>query len=268
MKALRTIGLWFMLLLLLPAAGRAEADPTLDSMTLEAIAQIYWDADNGLTEFVNSLESTYGAIRYWSPEKQYWFTSILPSLIDLEKQKVETYHPGWSNMSFSRLDHLLAHRYGLPDENNLSEEDAKAKAIEWVTAHQILSADDIASCRIGSSFYCDDPSRPMWVFRFYPPLGGGRGAEIWMTADDGVFAQSNALDIREIAEEYLLSTHPVVAMEEFTAHDLGYCYVDTFFHPETSMWTIQIVAPNIPCDWTVQIEDTTRQVVDMESGNG
>lgn len=268
MKALRTIGLWFMLLLLLPAAGRAEADPTTASMTLEDIAQVYWDADNGLTEFFNALERTYGAFRYWSLERKYWFTSNLPALIDLEKQRVETYHPGWRDTSFRWFYRLLVHRYGLPDENTLSEEDAKAKAVEWVAEHQLLSADDMASCRIGSSFYCDDPSQPMWVFRFYPPLGGGRGAEIWMTADDGVFAQNNALDIREIAEEYLLSTHPVVALEEFTSHNLEYCYVDTFFHPQTSMWTIQIVVPNNNCGWTIQVEDTTLQVKDMQGWNG
>lgn len=267
MKALRTIGLWFMFLLLLPAAGRAEADPTLDSMTLEAIAQVYWDADNGLNEFFNSLELTHGAFRYWSPERKYWFTSMLPALIELEDQRIKTYHPEWIDTSKVWFHRLLAHRYGLPDENNLSEEAAKAKAVEWVTEHQLLSADDMASCQISSNFYCDDPSQPMWVFKFYG-RGGKRVAETWMTADDGVFAQNNALDIREIAEEYLLSTHPVVAGEEFTAQDLDYCYVDTFFHPETSMWTIQIVSPNFNCDWTIQIEDTTRQVVDMESGNG
>lgn len=267
MKALRTIGLWFMLLLLLPAAVRAEADPTTASMTLEDIAQVYWDADNGLTEFFNSLESTYGAFRCWSPEKKYWFTSILPALIELEDQRIETYHPEWHDTSFSRFDHLLTHRYGLPDESNLSEEAANGKAVEWVIDHHLLSADDIASCQISSNFYCDDFSQPMWSFKFYRQ-GGKRVAETWMTADDGVFAQNNAVDIEEIAKEYLLSTHPVVAGWKFTAHNLEYCYVDTFFHPQTSMWTIQIVVPENTCGWTIQVEDTTLQVKDMQGWNG
>lgn len=266
MKALRTIGLWFMLLLLLPAAGRAEAASTLESMTPEAIAQVYWDADNGLDEFFNSLELTHGAFRYWSPERKYWFASMLPALSKLEDQRIETYHPEWLNTSIKWDDHLLAHRYGLPDESNLSEEAAKAKAVEWVTAHRLLSADDMDFCQISSNFYCDDPSQPMWVFRFYHQ--GKRVAETWMTGGDGVFAQNNAVDIEEIAKEYLLLTHPVVAMEEFTSHNLEYCYVDTFFHPETSMWTIQIVVPDNNCGWTIQVEDTTLQVKDMESGNG
>lgn len=267
MKILKILCFCLIALMLYPAIGLSEDNPALESMSPETIAQRYWNADSGLDDFYNTLEQTHGAFRYWSPERKHWFTSMLPTLKELEAQRIETYHPEWINASVLWLDRLLVHRYGLPDENSLSEETAKAKAIEWVIAHQLLSADDIASGRISSNFYCDDPSQPMWVFKFYQ-YGGKRAAETWMTGSDGVFAQCNAVDIEDIAKQYLLSTQPMVAGKMFTSHNMEYCYIDSFFDPKTSTWAIQIIVPDNNCGWTVQIEDTTRQIVDMEAWNG
>ena len=71
----------------------------------------YYDAYNGGTPF-----------RTWTIEKQYAFAAELPALVEEYRQKPGFYIP-------PSLEEVLSHSYGLPAEEDLTQQQAQEAAI-------------------------------------------------------------------------------------------------------------------------------------------
>lgn len=87
-------------------------------------------------------------------------------------------------------------------------------------------------------------------------------AEVWVDANDGQSPLSNALDIKEIARKALLAARPELE-EEFVKKYLAEAYYD----PEACQWTINLDSRN-GYGWTVDVDDTTHEVIEVGGYNG
>ena len=177
----------------------------------------------------------------------------------LEQERLDTYYTGYGASTDFAIPFFM-HRYGLPDETNLTEEEAKAKAIAWVTDKQIIPSEELDAHRISVKFFRDIPEHPMWAFTFH--LSTTKIAEVWVDANDGQSPLSNALDIKEIARKALLAARPELE-EEFVRKYLA----EAFYDPEACQWTIYFDSIN-GYGWTVDVDDTTHEVVEVGGYNG
>ncbi len=100
----------------------------------------------------------------------------------------------------------------------------------------------------------------MWTFTFH--LSTKKIAEVWVDANDGQSPQSNALDIKEIAGKALLAARTELK-EEYVKKYLTEAYYD----PEACRWTIKFESIN-GYGWTVDIADTTHEVLEVGGYNG
>ena len=87
-------------------------------------------------------------------------------------------------------------------------------------------------------------------------------AEVWVDANDGQSPLSNALDIKEIARKALLAARPELKEESVNKH-----LVEAFYDPEACQWTIYFDSIN-GYGWTVDVDDTTHEVVEVGGYNG
>lgn len=100
----------------------------------------------------------------------------------------------------------------------------------------------------------------MWVFTFH--LSTMKIAEVWVDANDGQSPLSNALDIKEIARKALLAARPELE-EEFVRKYLA----EAFYDPEAYRWTINLDS-RLGHGWTVDVDDTTHEVIEVGGYNG
>lgn len=258
MTASKLFFLWLTILMFLPTACLAKNNVADSFPSAEELAQ-NWNANYGLNENYFDLQDTYGPIAFWSVERQYWFASIIRELCVLEQERLDTYYTGYGVSADFAIPFFL-HRYGLPDETNLTEEEAKAKAIAWVTDKQIIPSEELDAHRISVKFFRDIPEHPMWAFTFH--LSTIKIAEVWVDANDGQSPLSNALDIKEIARKALLATRPELE-EEFVKKYLA----EAFYDPEAYRWTINLDS-RLGHGWTVDVDDRTHEVIEVGGYNG
>ncbi|NLG57020.1 MAG: hypothetical protein GX540_01270 [Clostridiales bacterium] len=96
--------------------------------------------------------------RAWPVEVQHAFSKELPALIE----KYE------ADVSFSpSLEEVLAHQYGLPGEADLTQEQATAAVIEYLSQDGQENAETLKEYTWTYSFYVDIPDQPEWMITIY-----------------------------------------------------------------------------------------------------
>ena len=125
-------------LLLIPALHVRAENPSLMS---------YMDAyDNGKP------------FRAWSIDKQYAFAQELPQLIKAAGE--EAYIT-------PSMEEILSHRYGLPSEQDLTQDQAQHAAMAYLISHAGETMDKLQGYTWTYSFYVDHEASPEWMITVY-----------------------------------------------------------------------------------------------------
>lgn len=91
--------------------------------------------------------------RTWTIEKQYAFAAELPALIEEYSQKPGFYIP-------PSLEEVLSHSYGLPAEEDLTQQQAQEAAIASLLALGQETEEELRAATWTFSFLTDDRMRP------------------------------------------------------------------------------------------------------------
>lgn len=116
----------------------------------------YYDAYNGGTPF-----------RAWTIEQQYAFASELPALIEEYSQKPGFYIP-------PSLEEVLSHSYGLPTEEDLTQQQAQEAAITYLLALGQETEEELRAATWNFSFLTDAPDAPLWLINIYNGVSTAR----------------------------------------------------------------------------------------------
>ncbi|NLX74548.1 MAG: hypothetical protein GXZ13_01660 [Synergistaceae bacterium] len=108
--------------------------------------------------------------RAWPIEIQYKFAIELPTFIEKNNKDGNLFIP-------QSIKEIMENRYGLPHSNDLSQKDAQAKAIEYLSTKSDMSTEQLKDLTWTYSFVINEETNPKWIITVY----------------DGVYIEKNRL---------------------------------------------------------------------------
>ena len=72
----------------MPISSCADSWDELVQQKAEEIVNESFNADYGVMDYYEQCLNEYDIFRYWSVEQKYWVCSLLPYLIDAEKDRL------------------------------------------------------------------------------------------------------------------------------------------------------------------------------------
>ncbi len=116
------------------------------------------------------MDSYYNGLpfRAWPIDKQYEFSKELPQLIK---------SAGEEAYITPSIEEILSHRYGLPTNADITQDQAQNAAMEYLVDNVNETVDKLKGFTWTYSFYVDNEERPEWLITIY----------------DGIYIASNRL---------------------------------------------------------------------------
>ena len=252
--------------------GVSETEMTMSpEEEARAIVRDRFTEDAGIVSEYEERIETYGPFRFWTPEQKYRYSRMLPILAEGEKQRMEKWHSDWL-LSIPFEYRIAQWRYGLPDENMIQEDDARARAKELLRDRYGFT-DGTEGLLESVAFYtghwaCDSFPSPYWVFAWYDHAR--KKAEVWLNAVTGNSPEHEAMEVAALGKEDFLK----MIREDLEAGDttltedvLEEDILTILFIEEENLWHL-IFSPMDDMFWEFAYDDDTLTLVMQEVTSG
>ena len=141
--------LCFLMILSAVIPAIAGSRETLVQQEAEEIVRNSFNADYGVMDYYEQCLNEYGIFRYWSVEQKYWVCSLLPYLIDAEKDRLQQFHPDWIPSDLLEKT-ILQWNYGQTEPGMVSENEAVNTAVNFMTSEYGV---DCSAWKVSMSLY-------------------------------------------------------------------------------------------------------------------
>lgn len=251
----------------MPISSCADSWDELVQQKAEEIVNESFNADYGVMDYYEQCLNEYGIFRYWSVEQKYWVCSLLPYLIDAEKDRLQQFHPDWIPSDLLEKT-ILQWNYGQVKPGMVSENEAVNTAVNFMTAEYGV---DCSAWKVSMSLYTGHWTKefisPYWVIRFYDKAV--LKAEVWINACTSHMPTHQMLDVQKLAKMQFtkaLQEGYIVAGQTVTEDMITDEQEMTFYNEEENNWiTIIRIEDSY---WEISIDDETLKIVETDTSNG
>lgn len=211
----------------------------------------------GFSEYYEELkENNGGLFRSWSPEDKAELYAMIPSLVELERERVQTISPEF-RPDLSVLASLSTKEYVYPITGMLKESEAVALAKTWVVSEQLITSSELDEMIISVSFIAND-GVPVWNIAFYDKAL--LKSDTFINATTGVFSIIDCQTALRMIYDY---SEKVGYPEAVALSDLFYKPTYNF---DTNTWTMCFISDLNDAGIVYYVNDKNSEIIPGSNG--